>query len=322
MKNSIIVIFHVIFWVILILTNSIYPLLARYLPLEEFGSATIIANYLVPVVFYLSYFSIKYFTSRKKRIIYAILSISVILLTLYIISNKIFIIVLVVASRLLLWLIIGGLFRFFSDWLKKREIYNKLEKQNLESELALLRNQINPHFLFNTIHNIDTLISKNPEKASKSLIKLSDIMRYMLNETKNRFVQLSKEIEYLNNFFLLQKLRISNPRSIHWKVVGSPENIEIPPMLFIPFLENAFKHGDTDDNNQISASLNISRNLIKFSCANTILKGDLDKDNISGIGLETIKRRLELLYPDKHNLKITEENDIFEVNLSINLYVS
>jgi len=322
MKKSILIVLHIAFWVILLLSNAITPLVSRYISMEEFGKASRIGIYLAPLCFYLAYFGVMFLIKRKKYIYYFIISILVILFILYIISPGIFTFSLVVISRLIFWLIFGIIFKYFTDWFNKREINSRLSKKNLESELALLQTQINPHFLFNTIHNIDTLISKNPDKASKSLIKLSDIMRYMLNDAKNTKVLLEKEIEYLKNFFDLQKLRINNPESIKWKVEGNPENISIAPMLFIPFLENAFKHGEIDDNNNISALLNIKRNSLEFTSVNTIIKEEVEKDNIPGIGLETVKRRLELIYPNKHRLKITKENDIFEVNLSIELYGS
>ena len=315
MKKSYLIYFHLAFWAIYFVLKLRTPNMMTHVTFSFIPENWWILGISIPLTFYLSYFGIMYL-KRRKHFLYTIIIVIIPLFILLIISSKIFAITLYIVINLLPYVILGGLSRYFVDWFKLKEKQNKLKKQNLESELALLKTQLNPHFLFNTIHNIDALIKKQPDYASKSLIKLSDIMRYMLNDAKSKQVELVKEIEYLNNFFSLQLLRVSNPDSIKWDVIGSAENIKIAPMLFIPFLENAFKHGDTD-NNTISTILKIDTKQITFSCVNSILKSNSEKDNTPGIGLKTIQRRLELLYPNKHKLQISKENDTFEVNLSI-----
>jgi LytS/YehU family sensor histidine kinase len=217
-----------------------------------------------------------------------------------------------------LWGTIGCLFSIFIDWFQKRDKILMLEKQNAESNLALLRTQINPHFLFNTLHNIDALIMDNQEKASKALIKLSDIMRYMLQESPLNHVSLKKELDYIENYISLERLRIKNPDFIKFAINGDYEGINVAPMLFLPFIENAFKHSvDSDCENGVTILFNINKNIITFSCDNKYDKIDSERDKTHGIGLETVKKRLELIYPGKHNLRISKNNSLFKVELKI-----
>lgn len=216
--------------------------------------------------------------------------------------------------------LLGGLFQVLLAWNKNNKLRIELERQNYESKLALLRSQINPHFLFNTLHNIDTLISENQDKASKALIKLSDIMRYMLDDSNLRIVPLKKEIEHIENYIDLERLRFKNPTFLSIKISGEFDNAKVAPMLFIPFIENAFKHCvDSDIKNGIKIEFSVKESLIMFFCENLFDNVDSDKDKTHGIGLETVKKRLELLYPLKHKLIITKTNNIFTVSLEIDM---
>ena len=203
----------------------------------------------------------------------------------------------------LLFGFLGGLFQFFTDWFKKNKLKIELERKNYESNFALLRSQINPHFLFNTLHNIDTLIYDNQDKASKSLVKLSDIMRYMLKEAKLDFVDLSKEIEHLENYLSLEKLRLKNEKFLNYKTCGDSEGIKIAPMIMIPFVENAFKHCvDSSIENGIMIKITVENKKMNFVCENQYDKTETDKDKVHGIGLETVKKRLDLIYKNKHKV--------------------
>jgi hypothetical protein len=221
---------------------------------------------------------------------------------------------------ILLFGFLGGLFQFFTDWFKKNRLKIELERKNYESNFALLRSQINPHFLFNTLHNIDTLIHDNQDKASKSLVKLSDIMRYMLKEAKQDYVELNKEIEHLESYLSLEKLRMKNEKFLDFSISGDLKGIKIAPMIMIPFVENAFKHCiDSDIENGILIKILIENNKLIFVCENQYDKTETDKDKVHGIGLETVKKRLDLIYKNKHELSINSENSIFKVNLKLEL---
>lgn len=205
--------------------------------------------------------------------------------------------------------------KLFKHWLKNQRVKNELEKQNIKSELALLRNQVNPHFLFNTLNNIDTLITKDKEKASDSIIKLSEIMRYMLYEANSEKVPLEKEIDYLKSYISLQQLRLKKQNFVEFTIQGDYKGRTISPMLFISFVENAFKHGSKiTDSPGIRIELIINKQNIQFKITN-YFTDNKNKDKTEGIGLSNVNRRLELLYPDKHQLKITKDKGKFKTYL-------
>ena len=211
--------------------------------------------------------------------------------------------------------ILGSLFRFFENWI----LSEKYSKQNLRSELALLKNQINPHFLFNTLNNIDSLIKSNVDKASETLVKLSDILRYMIYDTNVEKVALSNEIKHIKGFIDLQKIQFANKELVSFSILGSMETIFVAPMLFIPFVENAFKHCNNKNiQNAIQINFKVENKTVNFECINVFDKSlKISKDKASGVGLNLVKRRLELLYP-KHELVIKEENNTFKVSLLLN----
>jgi len=214
---------------------------------------------------------------------------------------------------------VAAVIKFIRFWGQNLKLKEQLKNQNLQSEIALLKNQINPHFLFNTLNNIDSLINTNSQKASKSIIILSDIMRYMLYDTGVEKISLAKEIDYLKNYVNLQQIRLRNKDFILFTVHGNYENVEISPMLFISFIENAFKHGKKDIKSPgIIISFDISKNYIFFKCINYINK-NINKDKTSGIGLTNVKRRLELLYKNNFELITEEKNNKYSVSLSITI---
>ncbi len=210
--------------------------------------------------------------------------------------------------------------RLSVDWFYRYRRQKELEKQNSITELALLRSRINPHFLFNTLNNINSFSIRDPEKTSFAIIKLSDIMRYMLYDATEEKVLLDKEIEYINNFIALQKLRYKESNFVTFTVEGETGRIFIPPMIFLPFIENAFKHGTVNTANAIEILIRIEGNQIFFSCKNTIRElNDTEKKQPGGLGMKNIKRRLELLFPSLHGLIISNENNDYIVELNIQL---
>jgi len=220
----------------------------------------------------------------------------------------------------LLYAVLGAVVYLSLDWFFKFKKQKELENYNREMELAILRSQINPHFLFNTLNNINSFVYDEPDKTSYSIIKLSEIMRYMLYETKTDSVFLDKEIQYITNYLELQKLRLQKKEYINFMITGDSAGKKIAPMLFIPFIENAFKHGKKNIEKGIVISLSITDEQIDFFCENYIRK--LNKTellNEGGVGLENIKRRLELLYPDNHELKIEKDKHKFKVHLTVKI---
>jgi len=195
----------------------------------------------------------------------------------------------------------------------------ELEKEKLNSELAFLKNQISPHFFFNTLNNIYSLIGIDGPTAQESVLKLSKLMRYLLYESEHGETMISNEIEFMNNYIDLMKLRL-NPR-VELKIDFPKEysDFSIPPLLFVPFIENAFKHGITyRDRSFIHIAMKIGNDQISFSSENSIGKSSQTEDlQYTGIGLENVRKRLALLFPGKHELKIEQDETIFRINLTI-----
>ncbi|MDP4282347.1 MAG: sensor histidine kinase, partial [Bacteroidota bacterium] len=193
------------------------------------------------------------------------------------------------------------LIRFSIGWYEAQKLKTELKLQNQACELILLRSQINPHFLFNTLNNIYSLVYKKSDDAPAAVMKLSSIMRYMLYDSNSDTVLLEKEIDYLQSFIELQKLRLRQKDFVEFKMTGSANGKIIAPMLLIPFVENAFKHcSKTVAQPGIFIHLDIKSDRIEFDVKNYIKKSTMiDKDPGKGIGMQNIHRRLELLYPGK-----------------------
>ncbi|MBE0646859.1 MAG: sensor histidine kinase, partial [Bacteroidales bacterium] len=218
-------------------------------------------------------------------------------------------------------ILLASAIKLSRHWIQSQQDKADLEIQNRKSELALLRSQVNPHFLFNTLNNIDTLIRKNPEKASDSVLKLSEIMRYFIYEATTDKVPLEKEVDYLGNFIELQRIRHKDPGFIRFQVSGSPGTMIIAPMLFIPFVENAFKHGSKGNRvSAITVDLWIEPRKIRFEVVNFVEKHhEQVKDSGRGIGLVNVIRRLDLIYPEQYTLSIEEDEEKYMILLEINM---
>ncbi|MGB3467226.1 MAG: histidine kinase [Cyclobacteriaceae bacterium] len=219
-----------------------------------------------------------------------------------------------------LWNIPFALFaRFMVDWFKNKQFKIMMETQQLKSELALLRNQVNPHFLFNVLNNIDTMVYPHSEEASEAIMKLSSIMRYMLYESDADMVNIEKEITYLKAYIDLQRMRLKLTDKIVFNIDDSLQDVKIAPMLLIPFVENAFKHATRIDQQlTVEVQLQKSTDTIDFTVINSHDPAVAEeKDKTGGIGLSNVKKRLALIYPDRHTLDITSTSGLYQVNLTI-----
>ncbi|MBS1636963.1 MAG: histidine kinase [Bacteroidetes bacterium] len=214
--------------------------------------------------------------------------------------------------------IVGLIMKGFISWYRDIQIKLELTEKNHEMELALIKAQINPHFLFNTINNIDTLIKKDTSAASDYLNKLSDIMRFTLYESKNGKISLAKEVDYIEKYLELQKIRTSNENFVKYETQGDLD-AEIEPMLLIPFIENAFKHSE---NKKVQEAIKIhiksDKGRLHFECKNAY-SNQKNTPQHSGLGNELIRRRLKLLYPNKHTFEISNAGGFYTVMLDINL---
>lgn len=232
-------------------------------------------------------------------------------------KEKMFIMV-IVAILAVIHGIIALVMKGFISWYGDIKFKEDLQKKNYETELALVKSQINPHFLFNTINNIDVLIGIDAAKASLYLNKLSDIMRFMLYETKPDLIPLSKELAYIDKYIELQKIRSSNAHYVTYTVEGEAGNTMITPMLFISYIENAFKHSEhRKSENAINIHIAVDKNNIRFACSNKYNRELPDRSEHNGLGNELLRKRLALLYPGRHTLDISNSGSTYSVTLSL-----
>jgi len=209
--------------------------------------------------------------------------------------------------------------KFTFDWFKNMRIRRELENQNLTSELAFLKSQINPHFLFNSLNNIHTLAYKKADGAPEAIMKLSELMRYMLYESDAERVALKTELSHVESFIALQQLRFKADHVVDLYVAGDLEQRTIAPLLLLPFVENAFKHGyQLNRAGAIRIHLKAEGDLI-FTVENDLppAQTTLQKDQVGGIGLENISRRLQLIYDSQATLQVESTAKTFKATLTL-----
>lgn len=337
MKRKYKILIHVFFW-IYIINQVLFPYYIKSYKEEFYFKDLFIYIFVGLITFYSIYFSLSFLFSRKNIFLSILLGLS--LLTILVFSRvgiefvfwkymfpmndgKPVIVenpwVFNSVRLVIVFTIYAILIRLAIDWYEAQKLKAELINRNQSSELALLRSQVNPHFLFNTLNNIYSLVYKKSDDAPEAVMKLSSIMRYMLYDATSNQVLLEKEIEYLKSFIELQKLRLRQHDFVEISIHGDPNGKTIAPMLLIPFVENAFKHGSKNvPNPGIRINLFIEPQQIQFIVTNHLKKSsETSGDPSGGIGMHNIQRRLDLLYPGKHSLVITEDQDIFAVKLVI-----
>jgi two-component system, LytTR family, sensor kinase len=332
MKLYLKMLIHAIYWLVFGLLSLTVSLTKRAdaLPMISDITPHYIINFIWAIIaFYLFYlYFIRYFERKEftRYLLYSII-VSLAITALFLPSHKLIVgsfnmfKVRIFGPPLVGTFIIaqcGSLVRGFENWFANIQLRAELENRNLKNELELLKSQVNPHFLFNTLNNIDALIHTVPANASASLITLSDMLRYMIYETNTNSVPLTKEITYLKNFISLQQLRFRNPNYIKASFPEQCQGVSVAPMLFLPFLENAFKYAvNTGHYPVIDISVTCHDNSVVFICQNYYGQEKEVERKLGGVGLTNVKRRLELLYKERHTLDIRQENAIFRVELSL-----
>jgi len=214
--------------------------------------------------------------------------------------------------------------KLLKKWYYDQQEAKSLEKEKLEAELKFLKSQVHPHFLFNTLNNLYSLTLKKSDNAPEIVLKLSELMSYMLYDTSARQVSLSKEINYINHYIDLEKIRYGDRLDISFNTHGNVTGKMIAPMLLLPFIENSFKHGVSGELETvwISLDLHVESNKLIFKVENS---KSPEEENVkissyrSGIGLKNVKRRLDLIYGKDYDLKILDEKDTFLVVLKLKL---
>jgi two-component system, LytTR family, sensor histidine kinase AlgZ len=212
-----------------------------------------------------------------------------------------------------------GMLKFAEDWLELEAKRKELENEKLTAELTFLKAQINPHFLFNTLNNLYYLAFTNSPNTTEVIAKLSQMMRYMIYDSNHEKVLLSKEIEYIESYMSLEKLRLNNQIPINFTVEGEVNQVKIVPLILITFLENAFKHGVSNNSTDayITVKLLVQNKALIYSVENSKL--ETNNHEKSGIGLQNVKRRLDLSYPKKSHLEITDTEKEYKIKLTLDI---
>jgi LytS/YehU family sensor histidine kinase len=212
-----------------------------------------------------------------------------------------------------------SLIKLFGYWFQKQEEWLQAEKEKARAELQLLKAQVHPHFLLNTLNNIYSFSLENSPKTPGLILKLSSLLSYMLYDCKAEEVLVEKELEIMKNYTDLEKVRYGNKIDISWSVSGDFKDKYIAPLLLLPLLENAFKHGTSEllEKPWLSIDLSLINSSLKCKIANS--KNETIQVNHGGIGINNVLKRLQLIYPDKHTLKISDEKNFFVVSLWIEL---
>jgi sensor histidine kinase YesM len=317
--------YHISFWVFFIL---LFVYQNPKADLQEYLSWVIILGVSALVVYVnLYWLLVKYFFEKRYLIYFPLLVLLIILggflldLIVPLFNEKIEVSFFQDCINLLFFVIITSSGKFFREFLREQERLIKSENEQLKTELSLLKSQVHPHFLLNTLSNLYGLIiqSQNDQAADVTL-KLSGLLRYLLQSSKREDVKLTQEVAFLEDYLMLEKIRLTQDADIQFQVTGLNEDILIAPLLFIPVVENVFKHGLNSLSKDSFAhfSLAVQGNELLFEAQNSIGLNINDQPK-SGLGLENLKKRLDLVYPDKHFLEIEKQENIFKVTLHLNL---
>jgi len=219
--------------------------------------------------------------------------------------------------------VLAAFIKLFKEWYQDQQTFQKLQKEKLEAELKFLKSQIHPHFLFNILNSLYALTLKKSDKAPEIVLKLSDLLNYMLYDCNASKVPISKEINLINNYIELEKLRYGEKLRIDYNTNISEHDHQIAPLLLLPFIENGFKHGVSkkvkDKWININLQVNESHLILNVVNSKNSYLSAKEQSYTEGIGLKNVKRRLDLLYEHKHLLDINESENEFEVNLRLEL---
>lgn len=329
---------HLIFWAVSIILFAVLLIYTRGFSLKGIDLMTTV-NFFLTILFlavsvYINIlFIIPNFLKKRKYLLFILLEIANILLFVllnYVTShafedgNPNFMSEVVAELFLVtIFLIITTLLTFTRDSMALQDTrirMKEIERQKIEAELRALKSQVNPHFFFNTLNSLYSLSLDKSEKTPEMILKLSDLMRYLIYETRDDLVPISKQLDFLRSYVYLEKLRSPENLDLHFDIRGSHTETPADPLLFIAFVENAFKHGLKGRKEQ--AFIRIFFDLteegkISFAIENNFEPKDQEIKDKEGIGLANVKKRLDLMYPGRYKLDIREDENIFRVNLQI-----
>jgi len=324
---------HFLFWLFFYIDESL-SLIGLTEPLENYGDMAVSIGLDMIMVYFNLYFLIPKFFNKNKISTYIILTGISILMNIILVNTLNYypgeyedssefmytIIYSIIYTSGILGLAIA--IKISKINFTKQEELRKLEEMKHTVEVDNLKKQINPHFLFNVLNNMYVQSKANPEEVPDTILRLSDLMRYQTYDASKEAVSLHKEIEFLRQYADLELMRREN-LDINIIQEGDIASVQIAPLLFLPFFENACKHSASSQNKNawIKASWKKNGNKIHFLCQNSVgdRSGFINDSEYSGFGLENVKRRLQLLFPDKHNLDISEQTDTFDIRLELQL---
>lgn len=329
-KNIVKLVLHLLSWGILLLLVLLQNDLSDWNDEDYFLFANVLVC--IGIVAYINlYFLIPRYLFAKKYAHYTGFLFVLVFLTASLITwiindldldsidwSSRFVVTLIALTALAL-LTSGG--KLLVEYLRKMMKFKEIENKQLKDELTLLKEQIQPHFLFNTLNNLYGLITQDQnQKAAEITLKLSDLMRYLLESSKTDKVSLKQEIQFLEDYLSLEKIRLSKNTDIRFEVSGIVSDVLIAPLLFIPLVENAFKHGLKTNKSGSFAhfSLSVQGKDLFFEAKNSLGKS-LENSPESGTGIANLRKRLQLIYPNNHLLDIQKSNDEYKVVLHIQL---
>ncbi len=305
LSTSSIELVNILFYGVVVYFNLFY-LIPNYLSKKKFllycGLLFLSVIIVTPIKIFIFYFWFSYFPELRVKLLQ--------------LQNWYFLSTFLIAGS-------STILKIISDWVRYQRDRQSLQTQTMQSELKFLKSQINPHFLFNTLNSLYALTLKQSEKAPEIVIKLSEMMRYMLYECNERRVLLSKEVNYIRNYLDLEGLRQGKNVDIHFEVMGEVKNQKIAPLMFIPFLENSFKHGLSHHLSKgfVMIRLHVERQQVRMIIENSKAESLPTQHHrpSGGIGLVNVRRRLNLIYPDAHQLNIKDNPQTYSVDLTIQL---
>ena len=332
-KNRVQIVVHISLW-ILLYGLTFYPILndARPIPSDVFPKIIVII-----ILFYFNYFYlVPEFLLKKSVLSYLMISLGLLIISALLLIHfyeprfpeNFFMdwerprgIMIMPYYRSFVSLgipyVISAILRMYVEWKRNENLRLSVEKESIKSELQFLKAQLNPHFLFNSLNTIYALSVKKSPDTSEAIVDLSELMRYMIYEADKDLVPLNKELDYIKSYIQLQRLRLSDSENVSLKITGEDRGRAVPPLLFISFIENAFKYGtDYKGKTYVKIALIITDTSVYLNVKNKIGVFKEPTKN-SGIGLENIRNQLELIYPGLHNLEVDNDGKDYEVSLTI-----
>lgn len=331
---------HVLFWIVIFSFFTVPRIIVYGFKIEAFVNLLYIPFDIIATYIFIEFLIPRYILNNRNFLLFAFGAVITfalnIMISQYIMYN--------IQPKLGFWVIrkspISEMFSFivnnlmiigtasalklFSYFYKIQLAHSELQRKTVQSELGILRSQVNPHFLFNVLNNIDALIFEDKEKASNAIFLLSKIMRYMLQESNHEKVTLDKEVEYIKDYLELAKLSFNSPDFLRFDLKGSTNFKEVPPLLFIPLIENAVKHCNKQvDPPGIEIDFYVNDEYIELHTKNFIKRNDFKlPDSGSGTGLKNVEKRLQLVHGDNYSFDINRNMDKFEVYLKVPLKTS